>query len=195
MSCCCCRSPFLSDLAGPVFLDRQAKETGRLDRGPPHGLGLKVGITGAAAKPNKAAGPDKVHPRFIKKLGPTALNFILTLFNTVWRTAKVPQAWRIADIRPILKKGKDPQNTSSYRPISLTSAMGKLMERLVTNRLVYILESKGLITKNQAGFRAGRSTEDQLLRLSQMVSDGFQEKPMKRTVLALFDYSKAYDTV
>ena len=73
--------------------------------------------------------------------------------------------------------------------------MGKLMERLVTNRLVYILESKGLITKNQAGFRAGRSTEDQLLRLSQMVSDGFQEKPMKRTVLALFDYSKAYDTV
>ena len=108
---------------------------------------------------------------------------------------EIPQAWRVADVRQVLKAGKDAQCLDSYRPISLTSTMGKVMERLVTNRLRYFAECHNLLTPFQAGFRTGRSTEDQLLRLSQSISDGFQHVPMQRTVMALIDYSRAYDKV
>ena len=56
-------------------------------------------------------------------------------------------------------------------------------------------EKKGWINKAQAGFRKGRSCEDQILRITQNISDGFQKKPMGRTVLLMLDYSKAYDKV
>ena len=108
---------------------------------------------------------------------------------------EIPQAWRVADVRPVFKAGKDAQCLDSYRPISLTSTMGKVMERLVTNRLRYFAECHNLLTLFQAGFRTDRSTEDQLLRLSQSISDGFQHVPMQRTVMALIDYSRAYDKV
>ena len=143
----------------------------------------------------KAAGPDKIHPRMLKKLGPSALAYLLDLFNNVWKTSQVPQMWRTADIRPIPKKGKELRDVGSFRPISLTSVVGKLMERMVCTRLRHFLESNNLLNPNQAGFRSKRSTEDQLLCLSQTVSDEFQKKPMHRTVLALVDYSRAFDTV
>ena len=84
---------------------------------------------------------------------------------------------------------------SSYCPIALTSTIGKLLERLIVNRLSWWLEAKWLLSPWQAGFRKRRCTTDQCLRLSQFVSHGFQSTNKERTVLMLFDYSKAYDTV
>ena len=72
----------------------------------------------------KAAGPDKIHPRMLKKLGPSALAYLLDPFNNVWKTSQVPQMWRTADIRPIPKKGKELRDVGSFRPISLTSVVG-----------------------------------------------------------------------
>jgi len=145
--------------------------------------------------PNKAAGPDHIHPKLIIALGPKMRNCLLSLFNTSWRKGQVPQQWRTADIRPVPKRGKDPSLISSHRPISLTSCVGKLMERMVTKRITYALEHNELLAPQQAGFRQKRSTEDQVIRLSQWINDGFQKKPMHRTLLALLDLSKAYDTV
>ena len=69
------------------------------------------------------------------------------------------------------------------------------MERLIVNRLAWWLDENQLLSNFQAGFRRGRSTVDQCLRLSQSIFDGFQKRPSERTLLTLFDYSKAYDTV
>ena len=55
------------------------------------------------------------------------------------------------------------------------------------------METRGWLSNCQAGFRKNRSCEDQVLNLTQKVSDGFQKKQM--TVMALLDYSKAYDRV
>jgi len=65
---------------------------------------------------HKAAGSDKLHPRFLKNLGPGMQDAILHLFNTSWKSATVPQQWRRADIRPILKRGKDPSLVSFTGP-------------------------------------------------------------------------------
>ena len=84
---------------------------------------------------------------------------------------------------------------SSYRPIALTSTIGKCLERLIVNRLSWWLEAKSLLNPWQAGFCMRQCTTDQCLRLSQFVGDGFQPTNKERTVLMLFNYSKAYDTV
>jgi ribonuclease HI len=106
-----------------------------------------------------------------------------------------PQKWRDATIVPILKEVKPAERIDSYRPISLTSCFGKVMERMVANRLTHLAEGRGMWCDEQAGFRGLRSTEDQVLRITQSIGDGFQAKPAKRSVLALLDFSKAYDTV
>ena len=65
----------------------------------------------------------------------------------------------------------------------------------ITNCLQYFADSVHLLTEYQAGIRHGRSTEDQLLRLSQSISDGLQQSQMQRTVVAIIDYPMAYDKV
>ena len=66
---------------------------------------------------------------------------------------------------PIPKPGKDTSDPTNYRPIALTSCVCKVMERMVNNRLVWYLEINKIITPTQSGFRKGRSTTDQLVRL------------------------------
>ena len=52
-----------------------------------------------------------------------------------------------------------------------------------------------MFSRFQAGFRKGRSFEDQITRIVQAIEDGFQQRPMQRSVLTLLDFSKAYNTV
>ena len=146
-------------------------------------------------KPRKAAGCDGIASDYVRNLTDRAREQLLLIYNHSWRRKWIPQVWRTAIVVPILKKGKSPEAVGNYRPISLLSNMGKLMERLVAERLTWWLESRRLISDKQAGFRRGRSTVDQCLRVSQTVSNGFQKKPPLRTLMVLYDYSRAFDTV
>ena len=149
----------------------------------------------AAAKSKGAAGPDQISPSFLKHLGPIAKSYFLYIINCSWHSGTCPQSWRTAHIIPILKPNKPASSIKSYRPVSLTSCIAKVSERMVYERLMYIAESRHLLSDDQAGFRRLRSTEDQVLRITQSISDGFQCKPPRRTVLALIDFSQAFDTV
>ncbi|XP_063727503.1 uncharacterized protein LOC134855054 [Symsagittifera roscoffensis] len=105
------------------------------------------------------------------------------------------QVWHNAVIIPLLKSGKPASSIESYRPVSLTSCIVKLLERMIFHRLYNLAESRGMLCHTQAGCRKNRSCEDQLIRISQNISDGFQERKPKRTVMALLDLSRAYDRV
>ena len=142
-----------------------------------------------------APGPDDIPPSFIKALGPTALTVLLNLFNDSFNGATIPQVWRNATIIPLLKKGKPPSALSSYRPVSLTSCLVKTLERVIAERLYFYVESKKLLSDRQAGFRTLRSCEDQILKMTQLIEDGFQQKKCERSVMALLDFSKAFDQV
>lgn len=147
------------------------------------------------AKNNKAAGQDDVPYEMLKHLGPKGMDMLVHIYRRCWRGEGIPRAWRNALIKPLLKPGKDAKLTVSYRPISLTSCMGKILEKLVANRLIYVLETRNLLNPNQAGFRPARSTTDQVWKLVQNASDNMHEDSRKRTVTTFFDYEKAYDKV
>ena len=121
---------------------------------------------------------------------------MLFIFNLSWSSHSFPSAWKSSSIYPVHKPGKPTDAPSSFRPICLTSSVSKLFERLVLARLSFLLESKELLSPLQAGFRPGRSTTDQIVLLTQSISDGFHiSRPAHRTVLATVDFSRAFDSV
>ena len=142
-----------------------------------------------------ASGPDQIAYPLLKHLPEPAQLLLLSLFNRSWHSHTFPSCWKPSTIIPIHKPGKPTSSPSSFRPISLTSCISKLFERLILSRLTFHLESNHLSTC-QAGFRPGRSSLDQILTLSQSIWDGFQKKkPPDRTILASVDFSKAFDSV
>ena len=142
-----------------------------------------------------AEGPYNIPPAFLKELGNFALSELLSIFNLSFRLAECPQIWRNAIILPLLKAGKLPSDLASYRPISLTSCIVKILERMMNDRLYHLAETNGWFNNQQAGFRKGRGCDDQAARIIQAIEDGFQQKTMLRSILVLLDFSKAYDTV
>ena len=85
---------------------------------------------------------------------------------------------------------------ASFRPISLTSRVSKLLERMILSRLLFFLKSNSILFSRQAGFHPIRSTLDQNLYLSQSILDGFDKpKSGSRTMLATIDFSKAFASV
>jgi hypothetical protein len=121
---------------------------------------------------------------------------MLDTFNKSWRKGVCPQSWRDAEIVPILKPGKPQGRLDSYRLIPLTTCLAKVMERMVAKRLQHLAESRGMLNSVQSVFCPQGLTMEQMIRLSQAISDGFQaKKPPNWTVLALLDFSKAYNKV
>ena len=139
-----------------------------------------------------ATGPDDIHYQMLKHLPETALDTLLHIFNGIWTTGVFPESWRLATVIPIPKPGKDHAEPTNYRPIALTSCLCKTLERMINKRLVWYLESNNIITKFYSGFRAERSTNDNLVRLETFIRDAFIKR--EHVVAVFFDLEKAYDT-
>uniref|UniRef100_A0A3B3CGC5 Reverse transcriptase domain-containing protein n=1 Tax=Oryzias melastigma TaxID=30732 RepID=A0A3B3CGC5_ORYME len=146
----------------------------------------------ALAKTNDSApGKDEICYTMLRQLSKEGLKKLLALYNKVWLMGKVPEGWKEAIILPIRKPGRDPSNPGSYRPIALTSTVGKIMERMVNVRLTWYLEKHKWIATCQSGFRTGRGTLDPVLCLENEISKARVNKEM---VAAVFmDIEKAYD--
>ena len=143
-----------------------------------------------------ATGPDKVAYPMLKHLPRSGMDFFLPIFNLSWSSHSFPSIWKTSPIIPIHKMGKPLDSPASFRPISLTSCVSKLFERIILSRLLFFLESNSILSPRQAGFRSGRSTLDQILYLSQSISDGFNKsRPGSRTILSTIDFSKVFDSV
>ena len=142
---------------------------------------------------NTAPGPDRVSYQMLRNMPADCLKKILTFLNKTWKRGECPASWKHSIVIPILKPGKPGDQTASYRPISMTCNLCKIMERMIANRLRWWLESKKLLTEVQSGFRRRRSTTDCLLRLHDDAYKGVTNK--RYTVAAFLDFEKAYDMV
>jgi ribonuclease P/MRP protein subunit RPP40 len=143
-------------------------------------------------KSSSSPGPDGISSRLLKEGIEHLCHPLSMLFNMSIQHSCVPSSWKLANVTPIFKGGRK-QSPSNYRPISLTSQICKIMERLITVKLKQHLESNHILVPNQFGFREGKSCALNLLEFWNKVTASLEEKvPMD---VIYFDFAKAFDKV
>ena len=141
---------------------------------------------------HKSMGPDEIHPRVLKELAEVFAKPLSIIYQQSWQTGEVLTDWKLANVVPIYKKGwkDDPGN---YRPVSLTSVPGKLMEQLILSTIIQHMRDNQMIRPSQHGFMKGRSCLTNLIsfydRATCLLDEG------KAVDIVYLDFSKAYDTV
>jgi len=147
----------------------------------------------AQCKNSTSPGEDDITYEMLKHLPKGSLEVILKFYNRIWEAGTLPKAWKHAIVLPFIKPGKDPSNADSYRPIALTSALCKVMERMITNRLNWYLEKNKLLNPMQTGFRKNKSTLDHIMRLQSDIQNSINHG--QYTAGVFLDFSKAYDMI
>ncbi|KAM7301179.1 hypothetical protein ISCGN_016719 [Ixodes scapularis] len=140
-----------------------------------------------------AAGPDGVPYQALTNLTEVAQDALVKWFNAIWNSGDVPNEWKKAMVVPLLKAGKPPGKAESYRPVSLTSCISKLFERMVQARICWYLEEHHSLPNCMTGFRRGLAAQDSILDLTSDIEDN---KNRRRNTIAVFlDVERAYDSV
>ena len=141
---------------------------------------------------SSAAGMDDIHPMLLKSCARQLSYPLLKLFRLSLRSHQLPSVWKLSRVVPIFKKGSRyvPLN---YRPVSLTSVTCKCLERIIAKNLYNYLEEHDILSEHQFGFRAGRSTMDQMILVYNEISIWLDEG--NAVDLILFDFAKAFDVV
>ena len=141
---------------------------------------------------DKAPGPDSVPNSFLRQLPLEGKLLLAELFSRSFREGVLPSEWKSAIVVPIAKSGKPLGDPASYRPISLTNTMVKLLERIMMSRIQPEIDR--FLVANQAGFRKGRGTLGSLLHLERDIADTRARTAGKKFCLAVFlDVEKAFD--
>nr|ACY69870.1 AP-like endonuclease/reverse transcriptase [Adineta vaga] len=145
---------------------------------------------------NSSTGPDNIHNRCLKNHSKLLVQHLTNLFNAILKQGYIPAMWKKANIILLLKPKKDKQQPSSYRPISLLSCLGKLLEKIIKQRLMLELERRNILPQHQAGFRPGKSTIYNIVRLERYAA-GQLRRPRRRrhSAVILFDIKAAFDSV
>ncbi|KAK4831158.1 hypothetical protein QYF61_015628 [Mycteria americana] len=109
-----------------------------------------------------------------------------------WLTGEVPVNWRLANVTPIYKKGRK-EDPGNYRPVSLTSVPGKVMEQIILSAITQHVQDNQAIRHSQHWFMKGRSCFTSLIsfydKVTHLVDEG------KAVDVVYLDFSKAFDTV
>lgn len=142
-------------------------------------------------KCRKSPGEDNIHNTLLKNLSQKAVVYLTKIINGCIFLNYFPKIWKFAKVIAIKKSGKDESIPSSYRPISLLPALGKLFESIIYTRLKK--STKHLLKSEQFGFRDSHSTTQQLARVAEHISHRLNLK--ESTGMILVDIEKAFDTV
>eukprot|EP00914_Ancora_sagittata_P027530 GHVO01053773.1.p1 GENE.GHVO01053773.1~~GHVO01053773.1.p1 ORF type:complete len:416 (-),score=23.83 GHVO01053773.1:3-1250(-) len=142
---------------------------------------------------SKAPGPDGIQNIVLKSCANSLSSPLAILFSRSLTEGQLPAEWKQASVIPIYKNKGVRSDARNYRPISLTSCVGKVMERLINDALLRHLSSNGLITDSQFGFLPRHSTTDQLGYLLQDLHTAMNER--KSTIACFLDLASAFDSV
>ena len=136
--------------------------------------------------------PDYVPLKHLSRFFILLLPALTSLFNIIIETGNYPQAWKLAYIVP-LNKCTQPTCLNDTRPIANLSHLAKLFDKLITIQIRDYLENNNLFNKFQSGFQSDNSTQTALLQVTDTIRLVIENGLL--TLLVLFDFSKAFDSV
>ncbi|KAK4825920.1 hypothetical protein QYF61_003415 [Mycteria americana] len=140
----------------------------------------------------KSMGPDRIHPRVLRELAEVLTKPLSILYQQSWLSREVPVDWRLANVTPIYKKGQK-EDLGNYRPVSLTSVLGKVLEQIILSSIMWHIQDNQVIRPSQHGFMKGRSSLTNLISFYDKVTHLVDEGEAVDGVY--LDFSKAFDTV
>lgn len=141
---------------------------------------------------HKSPGSDGISAEVYKHGGNALLQRLTDLFAVCWEKGTIPQDFKDALIVSLYKNKGEKSDCSNYRGISLLSIAGKILARVLLNRITPTI-AKEVLPESQGGFRSGRGTTDMVFVLRQI-----QEKCREQNMglyAAFIDLTKAFDTV
>ena len=142
---------------------------------------------------NTAPGLDGIPNALLGHLPDNKREELVRILNKSFESGYLPLEWKTGAIVPILKPGKPPEKASSYRPITLLSTIGKIMERVIQRRLEYVVEVNNVLLKQQSGFRRGQGVMDILLRVENHIRQSLQEKEI--CLVIYMDLENAFNKI
>ena len=146
-----------------------------------------------STKKNTAPGEDHISYKILKNLPECTLDNFVRLLNLSFQIGYVPLVWKTAAVTMIPKPDKELSDPKNYRPISLTSCIGKIAETFVSNCLMSHCEEKDILGELQTAYRKNRSATDNLLYFTQRATYNLNWKGA--TATCLLDVESAFDSV
>ena len=146
----------------------------------------------SVSRSGKSFDNNGFHPAMWNHIGPVAFHYLVTLFNVCLEQGIWP--WSDSHVIFIRKTGKPSYvKPGTYRPITVSSYVGKLLEKILSGRIEVHLKSIGWCDLDQEGFTKNKNTARYLNRLDWLIK---WDKQNKKTVIGLFiDFEKAFDSV
>lgn len=142
--------------------------------------------------PSSSVTPDEVPFNFIQKIADVICAPLAYIFNQSLMYSQVPARWKHSYVTPVFKKG-DPSKPENYRPISITSNLCRLFEKVLKEHILEFASKHGILPAAQHGFMQGRSVETNLLECINDWGEAL-DKNLSCDVI-YFDFSKAFDRV
>ena len=142
--------------------------------------------------PSKAPGEDGLTSEILLRIFKLFPTFFTKTFNECLRKGHFPKHWKSSIINPIVKPGKEgSKEVNKYRPISLLNIGGKVLEKLLIDRINHHAFSNSLLNENQYGFFPQKSTVDAALAAKGFILENVQKK--KCVVMVSLDVRRAFD--
>jgi hypothetical protein len=145
-------------------------------------------------KVNSSSGPDGVQAAVLNKCATSLAPSLSILFNSSLQQGSLPKGWKTAAVAPI-PKGGNKSDLENYRPISMTSLVGKTLEKLVRDRVQSFFDANNVIPDNQHGFRARRSCTTLLCKTLDKWASAVDQKSGAHVHAITLDWKKAFDRV
>lgn len=143
-------------------------------------------------KNSKSAGIDKITTDILKNTAEFIATPITFVINRAIEMGQYPDVLKKSIVVPLYKSG-DRSLCSNYRPISISPVISKIFEKVLKVRITKFLDKYGLISDQQYGFRAGRSTQNAIAYLTGKIYKAIDDKIP--TICVFIDLAKAFDTV
>jgi hypothetical protein len=142
--------------------------------------------------PRKAPGPDGITSKILTLIFKSIPKSVTSIYNECLKRRCFPKNWKIAKIIPITKPGREGSlDPSKYRPISLLNIGGKVLEKLLINRIMHHVYKTDFLNDNQFGFTPRKSTTDAAMAVKQFIEPGLERGSV--VIMASLDVQGAFD--